>query len=225
MNNIIKYKVEKEDEKIRLDKYISEKNEDLSRAMVQKLIKENKILVNGKIAKESYKIVENDEILIEIEPPKDAKILAEDIPLEIIYEDNDIIIINKPKGLIVHKGSGTSDITLADILEYNYNNLPGEEGRKGIVHRLDKDTTGLMIIAKTENAMNKLIQDFKEKNIVKKYVCIVRGEITDDAFTIKFPISRDLKNRHKMCVSRDRKRSNNKSKENMGKKSELLNLR
>ena len=82
-----------------------------------------------------------------------------------------------------------------------------------------------MIIAKTENAMNKLIQDFKEKNIVKKYVCIVRGEITDDAFTIKLPISRDLKNRHKMCVSKDRKRSNNKSKENMGKKSELLNLR
>ena len=143
----------------------------------------------------------------------------------LIYEDNDIIIINKPKGLIVHKGSGTSDITLADILEYNYNNLPGEEGRKGIVHRLDKDTTGLMIIAKTENAMNKLIQDFKEKNIVKKYVCIVRGEITDDAFTIKLPISRDLKNRHKMCVSKDRKRSNNKSKENMGKKPELLNLR
>ena len=143
----------------------------------------------------------------------------------LIYEDNDIIIINKPKGLIVHKGSGTSDITLADILEYNYNNLPGEEGRKGIVHRLDKDTTGLMIIAKTENAMNKLIQDFKGKNIVKKYVCIVRGEITDDAFTIKLPISRDLKNRHKMCVSKDRKRSNNKSKENMGKKPELLNLR
>ena len=82
-----------------------------------------------------------------------------------------------------------------------------------------------MIIAKTENAMNKLIQDFKEKNIVKKYVCIVRGEITDAVFTIKLPISRDLKNRHKMCVSKDRKRSNNKSKENMGKKSELLNLR
>ena len=84
MNNIIKYQVKKEDEKIRLDKYISEKNEDLSRAMVQKLIKENKILVNGNIAKESYKIAENDEISIEIEPPKDTKILAEDIPLEII---------------------------------------------------------------------------------------------------------------------------------------------
>ena len=153
---------------------------------------------------------------------KDFKNILKEI---LIYEDNDIIIINKPKGLIVHKGSGTSDITLADILGYNYNNLPGEEGRKGIVHRLDKDTTGLMIIAKTENAMNKLIQDFKEKNIVKKYVCIVRGEIKDDTFTIKLPISRDLKNRHKMCVSKDRKRSNNKSKENMGKKSELLNLR
>ena len=89
MNKIIKYKVKKEDEKIRLDKYISEKNEDLSRAMIQKLIKENKVLVNGNISKESYKVAENDDISLEIEPPKETKIIAENIPLEIIYEDND----------------------------------------------------------------------------------------------------------------------------------------
>ena len=207
---------------IRIDKYLSNLNKlNISREKIKKGILSGSILLNLKKTKNSSLLKNTDYIYIEKDILKNKNILKEIL----IYEDNDIIIINKPKGLIVHKGSGTSDITLADILEYNYNNLPGEEGRKGIVHRLDKDTTGLMIIAKTENAMNKLIQDFKEKNIVKKYVCIVRGEITDDAFTIKLPISRDLKNRHKMCVSKDRKRSNNKSKENMGKKSGLLNLR
>lgn len=91
------------------------------------------------------------------------------------------------------------------MLEYNYKNLPGEEGRKGIVHRLDKDTTGLMIIAKTEEAMNKLILDFKQRDITKKYVCIVRGEVKEENFTIKLPITRDIKNRHKMCVNKDGK--------------------
>ena len=217
---------------MRIQKYIAETGL-CSRRKAEEYIREGKITVNGKKAVIGQNIEENDiikyngKLLKKEEQELKKNILKNKNILKeiLIYEDNDIIIINKPKGLIVHKGSGTSDITLADILEYNYNNLPGEEGRKGIVHRLDKDTTGLMIIAKTENAMNKLIQDFKEKNIVKKYVCIVRGEITDDAFTIKLPISRDLKNRHKMCVSKDRKRSNNKSKENMGKKSELLNLR
>ena len=109
MNKIIKYKVKKEDEKIRLDKYISEKNEDLSRAMIQKLIKENKVLVNGNISKESYKVAENDDISLEIEPPKETKIIAENIPLEIIYEDNDILIVNKPKGMVVHPGAGNHE--------------------------------------------------------------------------------------------------------------------
>ena len=219
---------------IRIDKYLSNLNKlNISREKIKKGILSGSILLNLNKTKNSSLLKNSDYIYIEKEILKseedikrEEQELNKNILKEIlIYEDNYIIIINKPKGLIVHKGSGTSDITLADILEYNYNNLPGEEGRKGIVHRLDKDTTGLMIIAKTENAMNKLKQDFKEKNIVKKYVCIVRGEITDDVFTIKLPISRDLKNRHKMCVSKERKRSNNKSKENMGKKSGLLNLR
>lgn len=225
---------------IRIDKYLSNLNKlNISREKIKKGILSGSILLNLKKTKNSTLLKNSDYIYIEkeiLKSKEDIKREEQELKRDILknrnilkeilrYEDNDIIIINKPKGLIVHKGSGTSDITLADILEYNYNNLPGEEGRKGIVHRLDKDTTGLMIIAKTENAMNKLIQDFKEKNIVKKYVCIVRGEITDDVFTIKLPISRDLKNRHKMCVSKERKRSNNKSKENMDKKSELPNLK
>ncbi len=98
------------------------------------------------------------------------------------------------------------------MLEYNYNDLPGEEGRKGIVHRLDKDTTGLMIIAKTEEAMTTLIEEFKEKNIVKKYVCIVRGEVKENNFIVKLPIARDIKNRHKMCVNKDGKEAITKVK-------------
>ena len=140
MNKIIKYKVKKEDEKIRLDKYISEKNEDLSRAMIQKLIKENKVLVNGNISKESYKVAENDDISLEIEPPKETKIIAENIPLEIIYEDNDILIVNKPKGMVVHPGAGNHEGTLVNaILAHCKDSLSGIGGiiRPGIVHRID----------------------------------------------------------------------------------------
>ena len=235
-----------EKENIRIDKYIvGLENLNISREKIKKGILSESILLNLKKTKNSNILKNNDKIYILKDIVRDiGEIRAENIEIKNnilknemkngnnilekirIYEDEDILVINKPKGMIVHKGNGNfKEITLSDVLEFNYNDLPGEEGRKGIVHRLDKDTTGLMIIAKTENAMNKLIQDFKEKNIIKKYVCIVRGEITDDVFTIKLPISRDLKNRHKMCVSKDRKRSNNKSKENMGKKSELLNLR
>ena len=136
-----------------------------------------------------------------------------------VYEDEDFLFKNKQKGMIVQKGNGNfEEITLADVLEFNYNNLPGEEGRKGIVHRLDKDTTGLMVVAKTEKAMNNLISDFKEKNIIKKYVCIVRGEIKEDSFTIKLPIARDLKNRHKMCICKDGKEGITKVKKIWSKK-------
>ena len=173
MNNIIKYQVKKEDKKIRLDKYISEKNEDLSRAMVQKLIKENKILVNGNIAKESYKIAENDEISIEKEPPKDAKILAEDIPLEIIYEDNDILIVNKPKGMVVQPGAGNHEGTLVNaILAHCKESLSGIGGviRPGIVHRIDKDTSGLLIIAKNDHAHLNLSEQIKNRKVKRNKI-------------------------------------------------------
>ena len=143
MNNILEYNVIKDDEKKRLDKYISEKNENLSRSMVQKLIKENKILVNNKIGKESYKVIENDKIKIEIDPPKETKLEPEDIPLEILYEDNDILVVNKSKGMVVHPGAGNYKGTLANaIMSHCKNSLSGIGGeiRPGIVHRIDKDT-------------------------------------------------------------------------------------
>ena len=235
-----------EKENIRIDKYIvGLENINISREKIKKGILSESILLNLKKTKNSNILKNNDKIYILKDIVKDiGEIRAENIEIKNnilknemkngnnilekirVYEDEDILVIDKPKGMIVHKGNGNfKEITLSDVLEFNYNDLPGEEGRKGIVHRLDKDTTGLMVVAKTKESMNHLILDFKERNIIKKYVCIVRGEIKEESFTIKLPIARDLKNRHKMCICKERKRSNNKSKENMGKKSGLLNLR
>ena len=189
-------------------KYISEKNEDLSRAMFQKLIKENKILVNGKIAKESYKIVENDEILIEIEPPKDAKILAEDIPLEIIYEDNDILIVNKPKGMVVHPGAGNHEGTLVNaILAHCKESLSGIGGviRPGIVHRIDKDTSGLLIIAKNDHSHLNLSEQIKNREVQKVYIALIKGFIEENEATIDMPIARSDRDRKKMAIVRSGK--------------------
>ena len=208
MNNIIKYKVEKEDEKIRLDKYISEKKENLSRATVQKLIKENKVLVNNNLEKESYKVSENDEISIEIDPPKETKILAENIPLEIIYEDNDILIVNKPKGMVVHPGAGNHEGTLVNaILAHCKESLSGIGGiiRPGIVHRIDKDTSGLLIIAKNDHAHLNLSEQIKNREVEKAYIALVKGIIEENEATIDMPIARSDRDRKKMAIVRSGK--------------------
>lgn len=222
-----------EKENIRIDKYIVRLEDlNISREKIKKGILSEGILLNLKKTKNSNILKNNDKIYILKDIVRDIEeirshnidiknnILKNEIKsgnniLEKIrvYEDEEILVVNKPKGMIVHKGNGNfEEITLSDILEFNYNNLPGEEGRKGIVHRLDKDTTGLMIIAKTEKVMKNLISDFKEKNIIKKYVCIVRGEVKEYNFTIKLPIGRDLKNRHKMCIRKDGKEAITKVK-------------
>ena len=222
-----------EKENIRIDKYIvGLENLNISREKIKKGILSESILLNLKKTKNSNILKNNDKIYILKDIVKDiGEIRAENIEIKNnilknemkngnnilekirVYEDEDILVIDKPKGMIVHKGNGNfKEITLSDILEFNYNNLPGEEGRKGIVHRLDKDTTGLMVVAKTKESMNHLILDFKERNIIKKYVCIVRGEIKEESFTIKLPIARDLKNRHKMCISKDGKEAITKVK-------------
>ena len=222
-----------EKENVRIDKYIvGLENLNISREKIKKGILSESILLNLKKTKNSNILKNNDKIYILKDIVRDiGEIRAENIEIKNnilknemksgnnilekirVYEDEDILVINKPKGMIVHKGNGNfKEITLSDVLEFNYNDLPGEEGRKGIVHRLDKDTTGLMVVAKTKDSMNNLISDFKEKNIIKKYVCIVRGEVKEDNFTIKLPIGRDLKNRHKMCISKDGKEAITKVK-------------
>ena len=222
-----------EKENIRIDKYIVRlENLNISREKIKKGILSEGILLNLKKTKNSNILKNNDKIYILKDIVKDVEeIRAENIEIKNnilknemksgnnilekirVYEDEDVLVIDKPKGMIVHKGNGDfKEITLSDVLEFNYNNLPGEEGRKGIVHRLDKDTTGLMVVAKTKESMNNLILDFKERNIIKKYVCIVRGEVKEESFTIKLPIARDLKNRHKMCISKDGKEAITKVK-------------
>lgn len=193
----------------RLDKYIVNKDNELSRALIQKLIQEKKILVNGKEAKSSYKINPGDIITVEdIEYKEDVYLKPQKMELDVIYEDNDIIIVNKPKGMVVHPGNGNPDGTLANaILERCKGSLSGIGGiiRPGIVHRIDKDTSGLVIIAKNDNAHIKISKQIQERKVGKTYLALVRGEIKENEATINMPIGRSTKDRKKMAVTKNGK--------------------
>ena len=205
---IKKIQVKAINEKIRLDAYISKEIEDLSRSMIQKLLEDNKINVNGKIEKPSYKVQEGDIIEVSIEEPKEVKIEAQDIPLDIIYEDNDILVVNKQKGLVVHPANGNPDGTLVNaIMAHCKDSLSGIGGelRPGIVHRLDKDTSGLLIIAKNDKAHIQVSEQIKNREVKKTYIALVRGTIAEDEATINMPIGRSMKDRKKMAVTKNGK--------------------
>ena len=202
------YKVNEELAGIRLDKAISMKNLSISRVAVARLISEEKILVNGKKAKASYKLSLNDEVTIKKDEPKELEIKAEDIPLDIVFEDKDIIVVNKQKGLVVHPGNGNPDGTLVNaIMNYCKDSLSGIGGaiRPGIVHRIDKDTSGLLIIAKNDEAHINMSEQIKEHKVKKTYIALVRGVVTANQATIDMPISRSTKDRTKMAVSKNGK--------------------
>lgn len=196
-------------ENCRLDKYIAEKNSDLSRAIIQKLITEKKILVNGKKTKNSYKVTTGDVITIEeLEPKEDTYLKPQKMDLDVIFEDNDIIIVNKEKGIVVHPGNGNPDGTLANaILERCKDSLSGIGGtiRPGIVHRIDKDTSGLIIIAKNDNAHLNISKQIQERKVSKTYIALVRGIIKENEATINMPIGRSTKDRKKMAVTKNGK--------------------
>ena len=192
----------------RLDTYVSSLNSDMSRSNCQRLIKEGNVLVNGNSSKESYRVKLGDEVLVKIEPPKEAKIEAQEIPLNIIYEDNDIIVINKEKGMVVHPGNGNMDGTLVNaVLSHAKDSLSGIGGeiRPGIVHRLDKDTSGLIIVAKNDNAHINVSEQIKNHEVTKIYTALVRGNIEEDEATIDMPIARDERDRTKMATNIDGK--------------------
>ena len=202
------YKVNEELAGIRLDKAISMKDLSISRVAVARLISEEKILVNGKKAKASYKLSLNDEVTIKKDEPKELEIKAEDIPLDIVFEDKDIIVVNKQKGLVVHPGNGNPDGTLVNaIMNYCKDSLSGIGGaiRPGIVHRIDKDTSGLLIIAKNDEAHINMSEQIKEHKVKKTYIALVRGVVTANQATIDMPISRSTKDRTKMAVSKNGK--------------------
>lgn len=197
--------VEAQKEEIRLDRYLAEQDVSLSRSMIQKLLEEDNIVVNGKKEKASYKVKQGDRIEITIEPPKEVKLEAEDIPLEVVYEDNDILVVNKQKGLVVHPGSGNWDGTLVNaIMAHCKDSLSGIGGelRPGIVHRLDKDTSGLLIIAKHDKAHIAMSEQIKNREVKKTYIALIRGTIAENEATIDMPIGRSTKDRKKMAVTK-----------------------
>ena len=197
----------KNDELKRIDAYISE-NTEYSRTAVQRLIEEEKITVNGKKEKASYKVQNGDKIEIEEEPAKEIELKAQDIPVEILYEDNDIIVVNKPKGMVVHPANGNPDGTLVNaIMSICKDSLSGIGGeiRPGIVHRLDKNTSGAIIIAKNDKAHINLSEQLKNHEIKKTYIALVRGVVKENNATINMPIGRSKKDRKKMDVDKNGK--------------------
>ena len=203
-----KFIVSVEDEGKRIDAYLASRNEELSRVSIQRLIDEEKILVNNKKIKASYKVQNGDLITLEEEQPKEVSLKAQEIPIEIIYEDKDIIVVNKPKGMVVHPANGNPDGTLVNaIMAICKDSLSGIGGelRPGIVHRLDKDTSGVLIVAKNDKAHINMSEQIKEHQVEKTYIALVRGIVKENEASISMPIGRSDKDRKKMAVKKNGK--------------------
>ncbi len=204
MENTLELAVSEEFHLERLDKFlITAAETDYSRSHLQKLVKNGNITVNGGITKQNYKVKTDDIININFPAPEKLDLEPENIPLNILYQDSDIAVIHKQPGLVVHPGAGNFSHTLVNALLYHIKDLSGIGGveRPGIVHRLDKDTEGLMIIAKNDNSHAKLVEMFTNRELVKEYHAIVTGRPSTAEFKIEKPISRHTKYRYKMTVS------------------------
>lgn len=199
---VIKIKVENDKEN-RLDSFIALEEKDLSRSQVKKLIEDEAILVNGKKSKSSYKVQSGDLVEIRIAQPKKMEIKAENIRLDIVYEDKDIAVINKAQGMVVYPAVDHSSGTLVNALLYHFSELSaiGGDMRPGIVHRLDKDTSGLMLIAKNDKAHMRLSQDLKNRDVKRVYRALVHGTVKSEEGTVKAAIGRNPSNRVKMAVT------------------------
>ena len=200
--------VNKEESNNRIDSYLSQKSQDISRVTIQRLIQQGKILVNYKKIKSSYKVQENDKITMEEEKPREISLKAQEIPIEIIYEDKDIIVVNKPKGMVVHPANGNPDGTLVNaIMAICKDSLSGIGGeiRPGIVHRLDKDTSGVLIVAKNDKAHINMSEQIKNHEVEKTYIALVKGIVKETEATINMPIGRSTKDRKKMAVAKNGK--------------------
>ena len=187
----------------RIDKTLPNLDKNLTRVMSQKLIEQGNVKVNGKNVKTSYKLNENDKVEVEIPELKEVSIEAQDIPVEVLYEDNDIIVVNKPKGLVVHPANGNPDGTLVNaLMKICKGTLSGIGGeiRPGIVHRLDKDTSGVLIVAKNDKAHLALCEQIKNREVKKTYLALTRGIIKENEATINMPIGRSTTDRKKMAV-------------------------
>ena len=187
----------------RIDRFLSKDLETLSRSYLQKLLKDGEISVNGKPVKANYKVSEGDKIQIRIPEPENPDILPENIPLDILYEDDDILVVNKPKGMVVHPAPGHYSHTLVNAVMYHCGErLSGINGvlRPGIVHRIDMDTTGSLLICKNDRAHQILAEELKEHSITRRYHAIVNGNIKEDTGTVNAPIGRHPVDRKKMST-------------------------
>ncbi len=198
-----KFIADKGQNPLRIDLFLLNFIEFTTRSKIQQCIKEGNVLVNDKIIKANYKVKPADVVTVLYNYPKEEKeLVPQDIPLNIIYEDDVFLIINKVSGMVVHPGFGNRDGTLVNALKFHFDNLPniGEEERPGLVHRLDKNTSGILVVAKTDIAMNNLTKQFSNRTIKRKYIALVWGDLKDDSGTISGNIGRSLKNRKIMSV-------------------------
>ena len=199
----LRFQITEEMEEERIDKCMSLLVENLSRSFIQKLIKDGNVLVNGKPVKGSYRVKCEDEVVFSVPESVEPDIEPENIPLDILYEDADLIVVNKPKGMVVHPAAGHYTGTLVNALMYHCGkDLSGINGvlRPGIVHRIDKDTSGLLIVAKNDFAHRSLAEQIKEHSFTREYESIVFGNLKNDEGTVDAPIGRNPKDRKKMCV-------------------------
>ena len=188
----------------RLDVFLSGQIEDLTRSRIQKLISEGSITVNGLSAKANTKLKSGDRVEVEIPEPKETEIVAEEIPLDIVYEDEHMLVVNKAQGMVVHPAAGNYSGTLVNaLMAYCGDTLSGINGeiRPGILHRIDKDTSGLLLVAKNDTAHTGLSQQIKEHSLTREYIALVYGNIKTDSGTIDAPIGRDEKDRKKMTIT------------------------
>ncbi|HET6671612.1 MAG TPA: RluA family pseudouridine synthase [Pyrinomonadaceae bacterium] len=193
-----------ENEGVRLDAYLASQIEGWSRARLQNLIADEEVLVNGRPVKASYKLNTNDEIEVELIASPTSTFAPENIPLDIVFEDDVLIVVNKPAGLVVHPAAGIQSGTLANALAYHFEQLSTNAGlvRPGIVHRIDKGTSGLLVVAKTEMAHEHLADQFRERKVFKSYLALVHGVVERDTGRIEAPLARDPRNRTRMAIVR-----------------------
>ncbi|WP_020059230.1 RluA family pseudouridine synthase [Bacillus sp. 123MFChir2] len=202
MSEVVQVTVTEENKSERIDKFLAGVNNEWSRSQVQQWIKDSVVTVNGKDIKGNYKVKTNDEITVTIPEPESLDILPEDMNLEIHYEDSDVLVVNKPRGMVVHPAPGHTSGTLVNGLMHHCKDLSGINGvmRPGIVHRIDKDTSGLLMVAKNDMAHEALVNQLVEKTVTRRYQAIVHGVIPHDKGTIDAPIGRDKQDRQSMTV-------------------------
>lgn len=196
------YVIDENNQGMRIDKYLSQVMEDKTRSFIQGIIDEGKVTVNNKIVKSNYKLKVNDFIKGIIPDPVELKVEAEDIPLDILYEDEDVIVVNKPQGMVVHPAAGNTTGTLVNAILNHCKDLSGINGviRPGIVHRIDKDTSGVLVIAKNDASHNKLAEQLKEHSMTRVYIALVEGTIKNDQGTVDANLGRHPIERKKIAV-------------------------